>query len=298
MNYSQAFSDGEIVTIAAVAAAALGGVVIGLGRGQARHANDHQHFPDPHRLSQVAKRGIERHAPSGSDVAEQLGRSARAVLDSARERLPSDRSAPDLRRLQRRVQAGSPRPSDLAGSLRDLAARVVEQLSLPETLESAPNSARDKAIRAVQRAPASSALSMRVQPFGWLAAARTLLRSRPEVHISRQDVSRPKESIQTGLEATGERLAEVPHAVAAARDRAANELHERVAQPVSRAAATTKDVTMEAFAAAAWLTAASAVVYFGLLSDERREQFKSALCGAIEQARLLALDFQGYEPEM
>lgn len=47
-----------------------------------------------------------------------------------------------------------------------------------------------------------------------------------------------------------------------------------------------------------WLGIASALVYLILLSPERREQVKSFLCSAYEQARLLALDFRGYEPEM
>ena len=37
---------------------------------------------------------------------------------------------------------------------------------------------------------------------------------------------------------------------------------------------------------------------FGLLSADRREQVKDFVCGAFEQTRLLALDFQGYETEM
>jgi hypothetical protein len=63
----------------------------------------------------------------------------------------------------------------------------------------------------------------------------------------------------------------------------------------ARAVNATTNVVRDTFATLFWLAAAAAVIYFALLSPERRERVKRLLYGGLEQARLLMRDFQGYE---
>jgi hypothetical protein len=63
------------------------------------------------------------------------------------------------------------------------------------------------------------------------------------------------------------------------------------------AVATSSHAARESLATVVWVAAASAVVYFGLLSAERREQIKSFITSAYEQVELLIRDFQGYEDD-
>jgi hypothetical protein len=58
-----------------------------------------------------------------------------------------------------------------------------------------------------------------------------------------------------------------------------------------------KRVIKDSFATLGWLIVASAIVYFVLLSPESRDRLKGFACAAFDQARLLALDFRGYEPD-
>jgi hypothetical protein len=79
-----------------------------------------------------------------------------------------------------------------------------------------------------------------------------------------------------------------------------------VASSVVAATAAGADIALSKSSSAAkdtlatvgWLLAACAVMYFALFDAERREQLKSFLFGAMEQAQLLARDFQGYEEDI
>ncbi|MEZ4571916.1 MAG: hypothetical protein R2849_16575 [Thermomicrobiales bacterium] len=67
MSQSRAFTDTEIITIATVAAAALGGIVVGLGRGQ-----DDDDSTD-HRRAQIES-GLGRAKEAGSSLAAKRSR--------------------------------------------------------------------------------------------------------------------------------------------------------------------------------------------------------------------------------
>jgi hypothetical protein len=99
------------------------------------------------------------------------------------------------------------------------------------------------------------------------------------------------ENIEAGLPEASEKVRELP-------ERSRRIVRQRVAEPLSEAATTTGNATKESLAALAWLGLGASIVYFGMLSDDRREQVKASLCGVVEQARLLMLDLQGYDPEM
>jgi hypothetical protein len=96
------------------------------------------------------------------------------------------------------------------------------------------------------------------------------------------------------VEATRERTAEMT----AHGDETVGGVVSTAGEAAERAVAATTSVAKETLATLFWLIAASAVVYFALLSSERRERVKGLLYGAVEQARLLMRDFQGYEEEM
>ena len=63
---------------------------------------------------------------------------------------------------------------------------------------------------------------------------------------------------------------------------------------VSRSTALAKDTA----AVVGWLATAIALIYFVILTPERRGQIGEALATASEQIRLLIQDFQGYEEEL
>lgn len=63
----------------------------------------------------------------------------------------------------------------------------------------------------------------------------------------------------------------------------------------SHAVEATTSAARETVATLFWLIAASTVVYVALLSPDRREKVKSALCQGWEQLLLLTRDFQGYD---
>jgi hypothetical protein len=299
MSYSQAFSDAEIITIAAVAATALGGVVIGLGRGQARHANDRHRLPDPHKLTRDARRQFERHTPASGEIVERLGHGAKFAIEEARKRVPADRPALGFAARRPVLKFNTAPSAAVAASLRDGAAKLAAQLSVPESIAGASRSVRSRASGPSPWSNGGIAVVRdHVDPAGWLASALSMIQDRLDARGRRTDTSGPLENLQSEFAAVSERLSDTPEAVHQARERARDEFETRVARPVSHAAATTRDVAEESLAAAAWLAGAAALVYFGLLSTERREQVKSALCGAVEQVRLLALDLQGYESEM
>jgi hypothetical protein len=54
----------------------------------------------------------------------------------------------------------------------------------------------------------------------------------------------------------------------------------------------------DVFSTLAWSVLAAGIVYIVMLSPARREKVVNAACEMLDQLRLLALDIQGYEPEM
>ncbi len=54
----------------------------------------------------------------------------------------------------------------------------------------------------------------------------------------------------------------------------------------------------DVFSTLTWSVVAAGIIYIVMISPARREKVINAACGVLDQLRLLALDIQGYEPEM
>ncbi len=298
MTYNRVFSDTEIVTIAAVAAAALGGIVVGLGRGQANEATP---VTATDKLREISSAGFVRAQESVPDRSE-LG----SWLHDLPNRAPAlpDPRAVDVSPLK-----------ETFGALADTLKKPEINATLPSWLRkilpsdvsvsSLRDSAKSAAHSTEERVPSRDQLSDVAGQIGALTGVTALLRRA----ASHQESGGSDESRLTGASAAVRGVvsdaveqigAHLPSSdmPSDARERAGDAVQRHVTDPVSRAASSTKDVTMETLTAALWLSAGAGLVYFGLLSAERREQVKGVLCGAFEQARLLAMDFQGYESEM
>ncbi|MEZ4523691.1 MAG: hypothetical protein R3A46_18900 [Thermomicrobiales bacterium] len=291
MSQSRAFTDTEIITIATVAAAALGGIVVGLGRGQ-----DDDDSTD-HRRAQIES-GLGRAKEAGSSLAASVpDRSpdidfravASSLVDSYKEAQAEGesfihRAADRLGPMLSLDQVANYLPFDSSNidraKLEELAARGRDALKTnAQDLQSSD---------AVREKVDSSAIAQKIRS--------QVGRRRPDESGQAGDSLRSQ--ISDEVSSIEEKVASTPDKVQSARAQTGKLMRRKVADPVASAASTTKDATLDSVAALAWLGLGATVVYFGLLSSERREQVKSVLCGAIEQGRLLMLDLQGYEPEM
>ncbi|CAN5669068.1 hypothetical protein BH23CHL2_BH23CHL2_31610 [soil metagenome] len=290
MSHSRAFSDMEIVTIAAVAAAALGGIVVGLGRGQ---EEDHRTLPEGSKLTESLKR------------ARESGRERVPSVSATRSVMPDRDIGSDLMQALRAVQSGGESVVKRASSVE---VRPSERLSKVTRHVPRPQVPDRDSVVSQLRALGQDVIKTgreRLESTDWGE-----LKDRGTARVSqlREDAGNkddgPIDSVREMASKVGDevksierRVAAAPEAAGAVGRGAAQEVQRRVSEPVSRAASSAGNATKESLAALAWLGAGSAIVYFGLLSDERREQVKSTLCSAIEQGRLLILDLQGYEPE-
>lgn len=286
MSSSRTFSDTEIITIATVAAAALGGIVVGLGRGQEEHR---EQVPSRAKLSERMSQLSE----TGRDLVPDL--------TGTRSKIEQHDFGSDLKRALRAVQSTGESVAQRAS----LDARPSHRFSsVSDRLPSLRASRRESVVDHL-KALGLEAFRTGVAKFeetDWNqvresageAARRVKRGAETAVESDEPDGERLVAQIGDELEAVGHRISSAPEAARSA----AVAARSRVSEPVSRAASSAGDATKESLAALAWLGVGSAIVYFGLLSDERREQVKAAICGAYEQGRLLVLDFQGYEPEM
>jgi hypothetical protein len=230
MDRDASFSVPEIVGIATAGAAALGGLIVALGRSQAHSVRDRA-------ASINVKPGVEA-ATSGLEH-------GRDAVRSATERL-----------------------ADIWPDLRAQAEEVVARAS------EVPHGAAERV------SGVASTTGERAQSIGSDVLGRV------------QETVIP--AVGAFVEATRERTAEMT----AHGDETVGGVVSTAGEAAERAVAATTSVAKETLATLFWLIAASAVVYFALLSSERRERVKGLLYGAVEQARLLMRDFQGYEEEM
>ena len=72
----------------------------------------------------------------------------------------------------------------------------------------------------------------------------------------------------------------------------------RTASAADRAASRSTALVKDSAATAGWLAAAMVLIYYVILTPERRGQLGEAIATASEQIRLLIQDFQGYEEEL
>jgi hypothetical protein len=232
MERSSALSTAEIVGMAAASAAALGGIIVALGRSQAavteaRHEQDRLIAIEP--ASRLTRENIER----GRDLARQAAATVSANYPELKQ------TASEL--LQRATDTARPRAS-LVG---DQASATADQLK------------------------ATGATVLERLQSEVLPAASTAIAG----FVERAEEAREK---------SGPAVTDVKSVAAAKAD---------VALTKSTSAA------KDSLATIAWLTAAASLIYFVLMSPERREQVKNALWGAIDQGLVLVRDFQGHDDE-
>lgn len=229
MERESMLSTPEIVGVAAASAAALGGVIVALGRSQA---------------------------------------------SSARERVEAIEAAKNVRISRERVDRGR----ELA---RGAAASVLA--NYPEL--------RDSAVELVNRA-ATTAKPRAEQVGSSAASTADQVRTTGATMLDKFQ-SEVLPAATTALSGLAERAGE-------ARDRSAPSASDMKAVATAKAdvaLAKSSSAAKDSLATVAWTASALAIIYFILLSPERREQLKNTLWGAIDQTLVLVRDFQGYEDD-
>jgi hypothetical protein len=282
-------SELEVLGVAAAAAAALGGVVAALSRAQ---ANAEPGQAVRQQLSRIQSAGAERaYRPveqlylSAVDVLARVPPQVAERSQALRQAVPVRRSGAaepiriPVRRLTAwdRLSERAPRPP----SAEQLQTYATEALQAVQPRLAAMRPAADSARRSVQQSLDEARQSELVQSAG------------PALQTLTERFGEARESATVALTEAPQRIAE-----------RAQQVRDAVPEPPSIELPSPQPVvergvsaTKETMAAIVWLAAASAIVYFVILSEERREQLKSWVCAGLEQAHLLALDFRGYEPE-
>ena len=230
MEQESAFSVPEIVGIATAGAAALGGLIVGLGRAQS-HGQRHK----PAHLASLA-------SFDGATAGVERGREA-------------------LRQAGDRIGESWP-------ELRGHAESLVERL-----------------------ADVQHGATARVADAATTGSERTKALSSDVIEIV-------QESVVPAVGALLETARERSSSISARTDDTVGGLMASAGSTADRAVTKTTSVARETLATLFWLGAASAVVYFALLSEERRERVKAVLYSAFEKSSLLVRDFQGYDEEI
>lgn len=297
-GHESAFSVAEVVGISAAAAAALGGVIIALGRTQANAS----HSSLPSIDSVPSRKQLSKHAARGR-------RKARGAVDVAAERYPDARDFA-ASQVSRSAEAARAYGSDAASAAESGIQRArsqgkalssqIQDVVLPTLVETAEKirknvSEQAKSIDTDELADSSRHLAD--DAAEWLRHAGSTVSTTmhdsvlPAVKPVAKDVSEKAgdiyEQARERAEDARKRNDSFPgaKAVASGRDSA------------QHAVQTSTNAAKDTLSSLIWLTIASALVYLVLLSPERREQVKSAAFDAIEQVRLLVGDFKGYETE-
>lgn len=283
-------SELEVVGVAAAAAAALGGMVAALSRAQ---ANTDAAQSMRQRVTRIQNAGTQRAYPpiehayeSAADVVARVQPRISARSQALRQALPGRK-----RGLRQRLPAPFRRPSawerlarrtPSPPSTEQMQALASEAVAAIQPRLAAARPRADSAVRTVQKSWEDALQSDLVQSSGPALKAFG-------------------ERFEDVRESAAEAIAEAPHRLAVRAEQVREALPEVVVvelpspQPMVQRG---KSAAKETFATLGWLVVASAVVYFFVLSEERREQLKSWACSGLEQAHLLALDFRGYEPDM
>lgn len=315
MSQNTSMSAVEIVGTAAAVAGTIGGIMVVRSRRKSRRRRRLEQLVPlqdlEKRAQPAAERGRELVSSTGERVseqaphlAEQVSEALRQSRETGRERyrkqVPKEiRKAIERRRLSKKEKQAL--LDSLRSSVVEPASRVASELQAfvreagpdqkraREKTEDLSSTARQTASQVQEEA--GSRLRESVLPglkHGTEVAGERAGETF-ETLRKRAQGSRGRDGVM-GKDGIGQRAGAARGYVAESRQ-AARQSASRAAERTGRAA---KDTT----ATFAWLALASAIVYFALLSTDRREQVKSAACDAFEQVRLLVLDFRGYEPEM
>ncbi|CAN5182042.1 hypothetical protein BH23CHL1_BH23CHL1_09200 [soil metagenome] len=279
-GHESAFSVAEVVGISAAAAAALGGIVIALGRTQANAS----HSSLPVIESLPSRKQMKKQAQSGR-------KKARKAADKAVKRYP------DARDYTTAV-AGS--GFDRAKTQSKALSTQLQDTVIPTIVERAEKirkNVSDQAKNIDTDELADTSRHLADDAAEWLRYAGSTVSATmhdsvlPAVKPVAKDVSERAgdvyEQVRDRAEEARKRNDRFPGAkvVASGRDSAQHAMH------------TSTSAAKDTLSSVLWLTIASALVYLVLLSPERREQVKTAAFDAIEEIRLLIGDFKGYETE-
>ncbi len=286
MNRVRAFSDTEIVTIAAVAASALGGIVIGLGRGQDSGSSNRVGSSQLQSVLTRARESGNISIPSISTLDVSIdAEPLRSAIETARQSSVSmaKRATPHvdaraaISAARERVPASRPRPwNSYINQVKALGKQIIAS-NLSDGPTADWQDLRSESIKKLS------------QFIGSETPGRESEDATDDGILSR---------VSDGLVSIEHEVASAPESLRVAKEKSQSAAREHISDPLARVVGSTTDATKESMAALAWLGLGTAVVYFGLLSADRRENVKAALCGVVEQARLLMLDLEGYEPEM
>lgn len=301
-GHESAFSVAEVVGISAAAAAALGGVIIALGRTQANSSKSHmpavQSLPSRSELSGRAARG----RGAAEDVMSE-------ALATVRSRYPEARSVAG-EKAEKTAEAARVYGHEaalLAESGLEKArhqgkafSEILQESILPAVIESAT-----RVRKTVQEQAKNTDTDEIIDKSRHYAdeAAEHLRHAGESVSKTIQQDVMPVVApvVKDASERAGELIEQV-------RERADEVRHRNDSFPGSKAITSGKDsaqgaiqttsrAATDSLAALLWLALSSALIYLVLLSPERRERVKSAAFDAIEQVRLLIGDFKGYETE-
>ena len=279
-GHESAFSVAEVVGISAAAAAALGGIVIALGRTQAKASHSAlpavESIPSRKQLKKQAQRGRKK---------------ARGVANTAAKRYPDARDY---------TAAVAGTGFDRAKTQSKALSTQLQDTVIPTIVEKAEKirkNVSDQAKNIDANDLVDSSRHLADDAAEWLRYAGSTVSATmhdsvlPAVKPVAKDVSERAgdvyEQVRDRAEDARKRNDKFPGAkvVASGRDSAQHAMQ------------TSTNAAKDTLSSLLWLTIASALVYLVLLSPERREQVKTAAFDAIEQIRLLIGDFKGYETE-
>lgn len=280
-----AFSVAEVVGISAAAAAALGGIIIALGRTQANSSNGN------------TLQAVEEHVNLNGATAR-----GRELAHDAREAATNryELAATAARHYGSDARSAAETGLDTAKSKGQTIVDIFQDSILPMVIDNAMKTRQ--AISEQAKKADSGELKERSRQFADEAAVH--LRDAGDTVSSRiHDDVLPAVTpvVKDASERAGEFIEQF-------KDRADEVIHrndepqvmkmfESGKESAQTAVKTTGNAAKDTLSAMIWLTIASGLVYLVLLSPERREKVKSAAFAAIEQVRLLIGDFQGYETE-
>jgi hypothetical protein len=297
-GHEPAFSMAEVVGISAAAAAALGGIIIALGRTQANSSKTQL----PAMQALPGRKELEKQARRGKVFAHD-------AAETAQDRYPDARDFAS-QKFEATAEAARVYGSDFAHKAEiglDKArhqskafSEILQESIIPAVIEGA---ARVRTTVAEQaKNTDKDEIVERSRQYAD-EAAEHLRHAGENVSRTFQKDVMPVVApvIKDASEMAGELFENV-------RDRADDIKHRNDRFPGAKAVSSGKEsahsalqssskAATDTLAALMWLLLSSVVVYLVLLSPERRERVKSATFDVIEQVRLLIGDFKGYETE-
>lgn len=297
-GHESAFSVAEVVGISAAAAAALGGVIIALGRTQA-HAS---HTSLPSIDSLPSRKQMRKQAGRGRGKAQRAAERAAKRYPDARDyaAVQVGRSADIARAYGSDAASMAESGVDRARSQGKALSTQLQEVVFPtivETAEKIRKNVSEQAKNVDTDDLVDTSRQVADDAAEWLRQAGSTVSAKmhdsvlPAVKPVAKDVSEKAgdiyEQVRERAEDARKRNDSFPgaKAMASGRDSAQHAVH------------TSTNAAKDTVSSLVWLSIASTLIYLVLLSPERREQVKTAAFDAIEQVRLLIGDFKGYETE-